>query len=287
MNVININLYSGTNNGEIVVIPIGDIHAGEETSDLSLLKNLVAMIMEHDNYYVVLGGDYINNKIKKNHKGIFNEISPECQIALVEEILKPLAIPDKKHPYGRILCVLEGNHELNTLLEVGMSPAQVLCSSLSKYGKDKKGNGGNGLEKRYSPTECVISITTHRRGNSGSFINYTIDTTHGTGGGISLGQPLNQLAKMSHRMSGIMLYLIFHHHKPECAKKDHYVYHNGEVKREEQGLLCANSFVRNSEYAERFVYEPVNLSVPMARFYTERVQGKGKDTCLKKLQITV
>ena len=262
MNVIKLNLYS--EQGEIVIVPIGDLHIGEESFDSSLLKETVAEILDHDNWYAVLGGDYIQNNITKKFDGIFGEISPDSQLVLAKEYLMPLAIPDEKHPQGRILCLCEGNHESRSFRETGLSPAKVLCSALSV--------DGNGLEKRYSDSECFMFLTVGQRGKEANMnkLCYTVDVTHGAGGGAGMGSALNALHKMANRLSGCMCYVMFHHHKPIAAKQDHYHAYDGKVVRETQLLVMGNAFA-DGKYAEQKSLEPTSRSVPKIRFYPKRI----------------
>lgn len=266
MNVIQMGLYS--EQGEIVVIPLGDFHIGEESFNTALLKDTVAEILSHDNWYAILGGDYIQNNITKRFDGIFNEVSPDTQLVLAKEYLMPLAIPDEKHPYGRILCMVEGNHEARTTNETGLSPAQVLCSALSSC--------GNGLDKRYSDTECFLFLTVSTRGKkkeASTRYSYTIDVTHGTGGGATMGSAMNALARMCNRLSGCMCYVMFHHHKPMVAKQDHLHAAQGKVQRETQLLVMGNAFA-DAKYAERKSLPLTSKTVPRIRFYARRVVKK-------------
>lgn len=283
MNVIKLNIHS--DNGSIVVVPIGDLHIGEETFQTALLKDTVAEILDHDNWYCVLGGDYIQNNITKKFDGIFGEISPSSQIALAKEYLMPLAIPDELHPYGRILCLCEGNHEERSTKETGLSPAQVLCTALSV--------DNNGLEKRYSPTECFLFLTVKSRaakdGGSASKLTYTIDVTHGSGGGASLGSAMNNLHKMCNRLSGCMCYVMFHHHKPMIAKQDHLHAYDGKVIRETQLLVMGNAFA-DGDYAEKKSMELTAHEVPKIHFYGKRkiIRGnKKEDRTFKVVEATL
>lgn len=284
MNVIQMDVVS--NVGEVVVIPLGDLHIGEESFNTALLKETVAEILEHDNWYCVLGGDYIQNNIGKKFDGIFNEVSPDAQLVLAKEYLMPLAIPDEKHPYGRILCMVEGNHELRTTNEAGLSPAKILCSALSEC--------GNGLDKRFSETECFLFLSTIQRGlkkTSGNNITYTMDVTHGSGGGQQLGSALNALHKMCTRLSGCMCYVMFHHHKPMVAKQDHLHAYQGKVVRETQLMVMGNAFA-DGKYAERKSMELTSHTVPKIRFFANRKirKDKGKvivDTLSKNVEATL
>ena len=282
MNVIKLNLYS--EQGEIVVVPLGDLHIGEETFDTTLLKDTIAEVLDHDNWYVVLGGDYIQNNIYKKIDGIFGEVSPETQLALAKEYLLPLAKTDEKHPHGRILCMVEGNHEARSTKETGISPAQMLCSALSIE--------GNGLEKRYSESECFLFLTVSIRGKpSSNRVVYTVDVTHGAGSGVSMGSAMNNLHKMCNRLSGCMCYVMFHHHKPMVAKQDHLHAYDGKVKRETQLLVMGNAFA-DGTYAEKKSMELTSRTVPRIRFYCVRRIKKERgrvvmDTTFKNVEATL
>lgn len=279
MNIIQMELCS--DQGEIVVVPLGDFHIGSDGFNTALLKDTIAEILDHDNWYAVLGGDYIQNNIFKKFDGIFEEISPMTQLALAKEYLMPLAVPDEKHPFGRILCMVEGNHEARTTNDAGLSPAQILCSALSQC--------GNGLEKRYSDTECFLFISTPFKGKkreSQSRVGYTIDVTHGTGGGATMGSAMNALVRMCNRLSGCMCYIMFHHHKPMIAKQDHLHAYQGKVERETQLLVMGNAFA-DGKYAERKSMPLTSKTVPRIRFYAKRYIRKDTDRIVKNVEATL
>ena len=103
---VNFDLYS--QNEEINIFAIGDIHLGNKNFDKKLFENTLKNIQNYNNYYLLLMGDlceYITPKDPRfDVKCVEPEfIDPDNQYAAMRDYLEPFS--------DRIIGIHLGNHE--------------------------------------------------------------------------------------------------------------------------------------------------------------------------------
>lgn len=231
------------------IIPIGDVHEGEEMFDLDLFDGLIRYILEKPNRYVILNGDLLNNAIKTSVSDVYGENDPERELGTI--VFRLSQIKD------RILAMGSGNHEERTLKLTGIDPSRYLAVRL-------------GIEERYSSNSFVLFLTFghSRKPSSGNnFPNvYTIFVQHGYGGGKKNGSKLNSLNDSDQIISNADLFIMGHTHTPIANVKSSFVAdtRHGTIKRQNKYFLMHNAFMKFGGYGLRYGYSPAATEVTYA-----------------------
>lgn len=224
----------------ITLIPISDAHIGDRAFDEKMFKRLVEHIRITPNVYAFLVGDLINNGTKNSKSDSYSEVlTPHAQKDRAIELLYP--IKDK------LLCSVSGNHEERTWRE----SAQDISKDIAKE-----------LNTIYDPFGILCHV---HFGVKGKHMNYTFYTTHGSGGGGTIGNAANKL----HSLRNICLsdlYIMGHTHKIISFKDVYYIpdtRHRTMVK-QERHFAMAGSYLDYGGYAERLILSPTPTGFPVA-----------------------
>lgn len=106
-----------------------DVHKGDELHDENKWEHFKADILEADNRFIVLCGDYLDNAIANSKGDIYSQtLSPQLQKEWFIEQLTELK--------SRVLAIVPGNHEARTTRAVGISPIYdiaVMAGLTDKY----------------------------------------------------------------------------------------------------------------------------------------------------------
>lgn len=248
----------------IEIIPIGDVHSGDDWCDLSLVENVINYTLEKPNRYVILNGDMINNAIKTSVSDIYSEsFNPEMQIAQIAKLFRPIK--------DRILAIGSGNHEERTLKLTGIDPSRYLSVRL-------------GLEDRYSDNSFVLFIKVGKshssyKGNIKQQV-YSIFVQHGYGGGKRNGSKLNNLNDSDRIIADCDLYIMGHTHTPIANVMSTFVTdpQNMKIYRKNKYYLMHNAYLDFGGYGLRHGFAPASKDITYATFKT---QGR------KKIQLTI
>ena len=88
---------------QVEIIPIGDVHVGDEFFDEKMLKRWVDYILEKDNRYVILNGDLMDMALTTSVSDTYGAtMSPAQQVQYVAKMLMPIR--------DRVLAFGTGNH---------------------------------------------------------------------------------------------------------------------------------------------------------------------------------
>lgn len=121
-------------NREIIIVPIGDAHDGDQFADEQYVDNRIQYVLEKDNAYCVLCGDIANVATRNGKSDVYGaRYSIEEQFDRQIERFKALAEAKK------ILAITEGNHEGRTYTESGLSYTHAFVKTLkleSLYGAE-------------------------------------------------------------------------------------------------------------------------------------------------------
>ncbi len=231
------------------IIPIADLHIGEELFAEKKFIKLRDWILNTDNAYAVLVGDLLNCATKNSKSDIYGErMNPGEAIKHADKLLSPI-----KH---RILGSCWGNHERRVYRESGVDISEVLADKLGiPYGRE--GVLYNIKFDRYPQL---------RQGK----INYTIYTNHGTGGGRTKSSKVAAVA----RLSDLVLadcYVSAHTHLGN-GNKDTYIIpdtRNGKLDFITMTYVSAGSYLEWGGYAE-------DGSFPPGKIGTSRIRCDGR-----------
>lgn len=257
-----ISFNAKTINRELEIIPLSDVHIGDENFNLQLFNDTINYILEKENRYCILNGDIINNATRTSVSDVYNEeLTPTAQIIYAAKLLKPLA--------NRIISVCTGNHELRSAKDDGIDLTLWLCNEL-------------GIQDRYDPNGCVDFIITDlmRRKNTtrGDGRNVaTLYHTHGSGGGKRVGAKANALEDAGSYLD-VDIVVKSHTHLPMAFKQDAYKVNvnTKNISKYTKLFVNTNAFLRFGGYGERMGFKPSSMEVPriILRFTNNH---KGRD----------
>jgi len=249
---VNLNKEQGKIMEDITIIPIADVHLGDELCNLKLLKQVLERIKNEPNTYTIINGDLCNMALKNSKSNVYKDsLSPMTQVIKTTELLEP--IKDK------ILVMSTGNHEDRTQKETDIDVTRLIAREL-------------GLEDRYANGWWYLYLTFGEDIRKRP-VTYGITGTHGFGGnGRRPGSKINKLEDMSQVVLAD-LYLMSHTHKPITTKSCIYVpyYQSKALTKQEMYYLMTNSFLESDGgYAEKMGFPPANTSTTEAKLYSKK-----------------
>ena len=242
----------------VEIVPIADVHIGNELSDIGTLKKTIDYILEEPDdercaRICLLNGDLTESVTKNTRAGdIFDQtMTPSVQVATMIQYLRPLTETSKKYPQGKILSYCAGNHDEGRYKETGISAAESIAVGL-------------GLEERFSKDGCYSFIRMCGRNRQAVKIG-TIYNTHMTGGGTTIGGKANRVLKAGLH-GGILADVIVgsHVHEPITFKEDVIIpqQHDGVLKQMTITYVVTNAFLRYGGYSQRGGMKPSTIAVP-------------------------
>lgn len=186
---------------DVVIRPLFDAHIGAAQCDMKGLQAFIQDVLAHDNEYVVIGGDMIDNGTKNSVTNTYEQIyRPRDQKRIAAELLEPLA------KAGRILCGTSGNHEARGVKEVdddALYDIFVKCD----------------IEHLFRENICFLMVRAMTgekalRNNSRMRPFYSLAVTHGAGGGMYIGSGANRIERYGAIIDGLDGIIVGHTHKP-------------------------------------------------------------------------
>jgi hypothetical protein len=228
------------------IIPIGDIHLGDEKftkSSEDKLMGYLKWVKERENAFIFLGGDVFNVASRNSKTSPFDTRVNEYEKAI--EIFEPYK--------DKILFSLDGNHENRMLDEFGISPMQSFCRE---------------LKIPYAKWSAVLRVKVGKREDNRWNQNYFIYAHHTAGGGSSIGGKLNRVIKLREIVEGIDVYCGFHNHQLAAAPQDVFypsMQEKGVKQRRIWYVDCGSYLEWNDSYAEKAMMSPVKLGSPRIR----------------------
>lgn len=234
----------------VQILPLGDLHIGDKNCDKALIRSQIDYILNTPGCYTILLGDLIDNATTFSIGDTYEEeLSPMDQLKVVEELFRPLA------DAGKILAVLEGNHEERTTRQTGLRMMQLFTMQL-------------GLpEEIYADTSAVIFIK-FGSAKRGWRYAYSIYCNHGSGGGRKPGGKINRLSDYS-LIGDFDLFLTGHTHFPAVFKQSFYRprTNTGTVELVEKVFVNIASSLKHGGYGDRQGFTPASNSYPIITLY--------------------
>lgn len=185
---------------QIEIIPMADLHIGDNMSDYKLIMERIEYIKNTPNAYCILGGDLMDTAIASSIGDTYGaNLQPMEQLKQCVKIFEP--IKDK------ILAVLPGNHENRVYKSDGLDMTELMCAQL-------------GIPQKYSPTTAFLFIRfgLQKKHGHGRPLLYTAYVTHGSGGGRKEGGKVNRLADLASIVDAD-IYIHAHTHLPLIFKE--------------------------------------------------------------------
>ena len=235
--------------GDIIVYTVSDVHHGALEHNRAGWERLCQEILSQPNAYVILAGDLINNSTRSSvGAGIWTETArPREQKRYMAEALRPLA------ENGRILCILDGNHEARSVKENDEYVNLEIASKL-------------GIEDLYRENAAYMAIQIGSRGDERDHPNnvYRFAVTHGASGGLYTGGVVNRAERASSICEGVDCFVLGHSHKGFITRPSKLVIdtRNGVVVQRDYLVVSCVSWMEYGGYAMQKMLTPAAHSVP-------------------------
>lgn len=259
MQIIKVNLPAKVKNPEIHIG--ADWHIGDSFSDIDLIKERINYIKNHENAFIILNGDLMNNATKTSVSDCYAEkMSPMEQLNTAISLLEP--IKDK------IIAITSGNHEDRTYNKEGIDLMCVVAKQL-------------GIIDRYSKTSAYIFLSVgeakrgHGEGRKNSPLTYTIFVTHGSGGGRKEGAKVIRLADMA-SIADADIYIHSHTHLPIIMKQSFFRVDrpNTTIKQVEKLFINTGATLNYGGYGEKYEFKPNSKENPVIHLSDTKIYAK-------------
>ncbi len=252
MDLLNLVEHDLGDHDHIYVVPLSDLHEGHPSCNKDKFRGYVKWVLERENAFTVVNGDMMDCVLANSPGNRYEAtMSPDQQMESVITELKPLA------DAGRILLLLDGNHEARISRDAGIDVSRIIARELKvTYRRD-----------------MGFMVLRFGKGRNGKQVAYTFAVTHGVGGGRTQGGKANALE----RFGGIAccdVYVIGHVHNMLPFQRVHFVpdLQNGGIIEKKQTFVSSGSFQGYNGYAARNMYAPAKLGSPRIR-----LSGREKD----------
>lgn len=183
---------------------LADLHIGDTSCDMPLIRQHIKQIAENDNAYCILNGDILNNATKTSVSDCYSECMPPMeQVQTAVRLIEP--IKDK------LLAITTGNHERRTYQKEGINLMEIFARQI-------------GLYDRFSDASAMLYLhfgLDSRRRSEGRKMTYTVFANHGSGGGRKEGAKAIRLADMACIVDADV-YIHSHTHLPMIFKQRTY-----------------------------------------------------------------
>jgi len=238
---------------DIYLVPIGDVHMGDEAFTKESRKKLegyIDWVKKTRNAYIVLMGDLINVATLTSPTSPFKQnMNMTTQIENIVKLFTP--VKDK------ILGVITGNHEQRLEKSCGYNPTITICDRLGL-------NNG-----QYLGASGVIVFSLHDRNFTGYF-------HHTTGGGNTIGGKMNRASKLREIIPNCDFYAGAHNHMLGCVHSQVYSIAHSTKSREyriepiRQMIIDTGGYLDYPDsYAEQMMLSPVKMGSPRIHLFTK------------------
>lgn len=187
----------------IKIIPIADVHCGSINFNIKRWKEFKEYITTHDDIYVVIVGDLIDNQTQNSHSPF--GISVIDGIAMTPFEQKKWLVNELTDLKDKILCGVSGNHEARK--DNKATNQDVMYDVFCKLD----------IEEKYRPNMAFVKIQIGER-NESSRQTYTFGVIHGSAGGTLTGNAINKNERFGYSIDGLDCLITGHTHKPAITK---------------------------------------------------------------------
>lgn len=227
---------------------IGDVHLGSKGFRADDFQRILDIIIDDSKAKIVLNGDLIENKNKYSQANSMMEqtMTPQEQAEAIVEMLSPLK--------DKIVASTGGNHEFGCEKHSGIDLAYWLADSL-------------GAE--YRKNACIISF--ELQDAERNIKKWTAVNTHGSGGGMMIGNGLNRIDRWANSWSGIDLFAMGHTHTPLTGGRTRMERCDNSFTPREVKYLVHPSFMDYGGYALRGMLCPSSYTFMRVNMNMERI----------------
>ena len=233
---------------EIEVIPIADVHIGDEWTNINIVKNTIDYVLANPNRFVILNGDLADMALRMSVSDTYGAtMSPAQQVINVAKIFQPLV------DNNRVLAMGTGNHEDRVYKHTGIDVSRMIALEM-------------GIQERYSDNSFVLFV---KFGKAESSVPsrpkqnvYSFYCSHGYGGGKKSGSKMNNVVDMPRTVEAD-IYIFSHVHDVMGKPSDSFRcdYQNMTLSRQTRWHLISNAWQDFGSYGLKQGFPPASREV--------------------------
>lgn len=229
---------------EIKIYHIADVHTGAAEARQEKFLDFLSWIKGQKDSYIALAGDIANNATRSSVSNVFDEVMrPREQKRFIADALEPVK--------GKILCMIEGNHERRSGKDADDSFMYDIACKLD-------------LEDVYRENIAFIHLKMGKeKRQEGRRHSFSIAVTHGAGGGMLSGATINRNERFSDHIEGVDALLVAHSHKAMGSRIARLSVNlqNGTIRTRETVILTACPWMDWGGYAAQKMMRPSPTSI--------------------------
>lgn len=250
---IEISKHDFTEEKELYILPVGDLHIGATTSYWQEAVTKIDQLCKQYPKLKLIGvGDYGDNATQYSRASTYdNVMTPQEQLRAFQESFL-------KRYKDRWLHVVSGNHEFNRLeRDAGINPIQEACFN---------------LDIPFSKATGLIDINLGKRKKQNGRdigVNYLIQVTHGASAARTKGGQHQAAVRTARKISNADVYISGHTHYPSNghAGRLEYDKKNKTLRHVNQLIMTSTSWMGYELYADRKNYEPTGYALQILKLY--------------------
>ena len=230
------------------VYVLADLHIGDPQCDYAECCKRIEKIKDDPYGLCILNGDLMNTATKTSVSDIYAEtLSPMKQIDAIVKLLSTIK--------GKIIGATTGNHEERVYRLDGIDIMRIACREL-------------GIEPMYSPEGVLVFLRFGKPLAQGKQADskqwYSIYSTHGCGGGRTIGGKFNKLLGLKSIVDADV-YVQSHVHMPVIFPEDFFRVSASQstVKQVQKLFISTGGAMDYGGYGQRAMYSPSSKSTPI------------------------
>lgn len=229
-----------------IICPFGDTHIGNKHTAYGLIELVLDWIYKTENVYVIGMGDLLESATKTSVGTFDQDKYLTQQVVLANEYLKPIAAE------GRLMGLLEGNHERRVFRNTGLDVTYLLAKYLN-------------VDYFYKGIFLKINVIKGK-----NIQTYTFYATHGSSGAWTPSGKMNALYRLAY-IADVDCYLMGHLHSLKNDKESRYTIENDEVVFRPRHYVLTGSYLTYwGSYAHQKSMRPsTDLGSPKIKLHTK------------------
>lgn len=246
--IINLTFEAKEGKKFIRMMVVSDVHYGNKYHDKDMFPKYMNQALKDKDMYILTNGDLIECATKRS-LGLEDQVIPVMdQVEDMIKILEPFA------KQGRIIGLINGNHENRAMKEASIDVSRFIANSL-----DVRHLGIGAI--------LYINVRTENR-RRGQY--YTIYATHGFSGARTAGGKMNACMRLRDVVDAD-LYLHGHVHSLDHHTEEVFTIDRGNLQLKKKHYVLTGGYLKYwGSYAQGKAYPPSGTSgSPKIKFHSD------------------
>ena len=232
----------------IRMLPLSDVHYGNRYHDGNMFPKYMNQALKDKDVHILGVGDLIECATKRS-LGLQDQIIPVMeQVEHMTKILEPFA------DQGRIIGLLNGNHENRAMKDASIDVSRIMANSLNT---------------RYLGIGTILYLSI-RGEKSKRGQNYTVYATHGSSAARTAGGKMNACMRLRDVVDAD-LYLHGHVHSLDHHTEEVFTIDRGNLQLKKKHYVLTGGYLKYwGSYAQNKAYPPSGTSgSPKVKFHSD------------------